>query len=75
MSPGILETLDIRGEGEFAAARVRFPDSKRSSDLSREVAQRTTLGEAQSVDLNDGEIQQSPIDLTSLVRAYMRAHQ
>jgi hypothetical protein len=28
-----------------------------------------------SVDLNDGEIQQSAIDLTSLVRAYMRAHQ
>jgi hypothetical protein len=25
--------------------------------------------------LNDGEIQQSAIDLTSLVRAYMRAHQ
>lgn len=48
----------------FAAARIRLPDGKPPSDLSREPAH-----------FNDDEIHQSYVDPTSLVRACMRARQ
>lgn len=58
-------------------AMAVFPDGKPSPDLNRRQAQLAALGEAQTVALDglDDEFYQSHIDLTSLVRAYVRAHQ